>query len=85
MAHFRGSIHGCRGEASRLGSKKSGLVTRANGWDGGVTVNLYVDGDGNNCAYVTLTNGSGFDGPTIQLYDGKIDQKTRETLRASLG
>lgn len=45
MAQFRGTIKGQRGEASRLGSKASGLVVRANGWDTGVVVCLdHVDG-----------------------------------------
>jgi hypothetical protein len=31
MAQFRGTLHGQRGEASRLGSKKSGLTARVDG------------------------------------------------------
>jgi hypothetical protein len=38
MAQFRGVIAGQRGEASRLGSKSSGLTVHCNGWNGGVTV-----------------------------------------------
>lgn len=38
MAQFRGTITGNRGEASRLGSKESGMRTETNGWTGGVTV-----------------------------------------------
>jgi hypothetical protein len=45
MAQFRGTIRGQRGEASRLGSKSSGLCVTCNGWNGGITV--YVDYDKN--------------------------------------
>jgi len=38
MAQFRATIKGNRGEASRLGTKKSGLVARINGWDIGVAI-----------------------------------------------
>lgn len=35
MAHFRGYVAGSKGEASRLGGKASGIVTRLQtwGWD----------------------------------------------------
>lgn len=38
MAQFRSTINGSRGEASRLGTKASGIRTETNGWTGGVTV-----------------------------------------------
>lgn len=38
MARFRTTIKGQRGEASRLGGTKSGIVARINGWDAGITV-----------------------------------------------
>jgi hypothetical protein len=38
MAQFRATISGQRGEASRLGSKNSGMRVTCNGWNGGVTV-----------------------------------------------
>ena len=36
MARFRGTVHGGRGEASRLGHH--GITTDANGWELGVNV-----------------------------------------------
>lgn len=48
MARFRATIQGMRGEASRLGSKSSGLVVTANGWNAGITVYVRVDEDGND-------------------------------------
>lgn len=38
MAHFRATIQGARGEASRLGSKAGGLFATVNGWDEGISV-----------------------------------------------
>jgi hypothetical protein len=40
MAQFRATIQGNRGQASRLGTKSTGLVVTANGWDTGVRVEL---------------------------------------------
>jgi hypothetical protein len=43
MAQFRGSIQGQRGEASRLGSKGSGLQVEAASWQGAVNVEMWYD------------------------------------------
>ena len=38
MAQFRAIIKGQRGAASRLGSKKSGILARIDGWNNGIAV-----------------------------------------------
>lgn len=38
MAHFRGTLQGQRGEASRRGDKRTGLVGTVNGWNHGIKV-----------------------------------------------
>lgn len=43
MAHYRGIIQGQRGEASRLGTKNSGLTVEAASWNGKIKVELYHD------------------------------------------
>jgi len=43
MAHFLGSVQGSRSEASRLGTKKSGLHTVAASWQGAVEVYISHD------------------------------------------
>lgn len=43
MAHFRGTISGQRGDASRLGSKHSGMTVEAQSWQGKVVTRLYHD------------------------------------------
>lgn len=59
MAHFYGGVHGNRGEATRLGTKDSGLKAFANGWDIGVDVRLrYCKDTDEDVISVTLTGGS---------------------------
>ena len=58
MAHFRATIHGSRGESSRLGTKASGLITVTNGRDLGVQVCAIVDAQGDDCFEVFATSGS---------------------------
>lgn len=67
MAQFRGTIAGQRGEASRLGSKNSGLVVTANGWDTGVrVVARHVDGE--DVFDVFATGGSNAHRPSEHLF-----------------
>ena len=45
MAHFRGTVKGGRGEASRLGHKTTGLTTTCNSWNLGIKVDvMHVNG-----------------------------------------
>lgn len=43
MAQYRATIQGQRGQASRLGSKKTGIRAKVNGWNIGVDVDIYFD------------------------------------------
>lgn len=56
MAHFRATIQGSRGSASRLGTKKTGLEVRANSWDSGARV------------VVTHENQGGLDVDVFRVY-----------------
>ena len=59
MAQFRATIQGQRGDASRLGSKSSGITTRTNGWNVGVEVRGYYDEKtGEDVFSVYLSSGS---------------------------
>lgn len=71
MAHFIGTVKGQRGEASRLGSKTSGLTTVAASWIGAVRVDL-SERDGVTHALVKLApwHGAGVD---RILYDGPVN------------
>ena len=57
MARFRATIKGSKGEASRLGTAKSGLVVNVNGWNVGVRVTI-GDEDGQDVIHVHRTGGS---------------------------
>lgn len=58
MAHFYSEIKGNRGEATRVGTKKSGIRGHVRGWDVGVAVYGYVNEDGEDEFEVRLTSGS---------------------------
>lgn len=61
MAQFRATIQGQRGQASRLGSKKSGLVADINGWHNGVRVLAeYDEKNGTDVFVVYKTGGSSY-------------------------
>jgi hypothetical protein len=57
MAQFLGSVQGQRGEATRLGSKSSGLTARVNGWHVGVRVEASHE-DGKDVFRIYRTGGS---------------------------
>ena len=63
MAHFIGYVQGNRGEASRLGSKDSGIKAQAQGWEMGGVVRLWhykpYDRDNLTLDYNTGSNGGG--------------------------
>jgi hypothetical protein len=59
MAQFRATIQGNRGEASRLGSKDSGINSSTNGWDIGGDVTIrYEPGQDRDVVRMFLTGGS---------------------------
>ena len=43
MAHFYGVMNGSRGEATRCGTKGSGMQVTAASWEGAVQTNLWHD------------------------------------------
>jgi len=58
MARFYGSLKGNRGQATRTGTKKSGIEGHIRGWDVGTKVRCFVNEDGNDVVAVFLTSGS---------------------------
>jgi len=71
MARFLGTIQGQRGEASRLGSKASGLRVDASSWQGRISVFLY-ERNGVDMALVRfeMHHGKGTDRKII--YEGPV-------------
>lgn len=58
MAHFIGSLQGNKGEASRLGSKRSGIRAKAQGWNIGGEVQCFIDDQGRDVVRLYVTHGS---------------------------
>lgn len=76
MARFLGSIMGGRVEATRLGTSKSGMCGRVQGWQSGVLVNAYAEGD-EDVFVISATRGSnggssGMPIGTVKLQDGEL-------------
>ena len=71
MARFRAIIQGCRGSASRLGSKRSGIDADINGWHGGISVRTWVDAN-RDMVCVSINGGSGGVGTPKVLYRGEL-------------
>jgi hypothetical protein len=71
MAHFYGTVNGrAHTQASRLGTRNSGLRTVAASWHGAVAVDLY-ERDGCDFAQVSLIPWQG-NGTTRVIYDGPV-------------
>jgi hypothetical protein len=79
MARFRGTIQGCRGEASRLGGTETGIETRTNGWNSGVRVVGFVDDNGDDCFDIYITGGS--NGSISSQHIKRLDAKTMKRLK----
>lgn len=58
MAHFYANIKGNRGEATRMGTAKSGLQGHLRGWEIGVKVFCRVNSQGEDEIQVYSTSGS---------------------------
>lgn len=71
MAHFRAVIQGQRGEASRLGSSRTGIRATVNGWNSGVRVegSALADNAG-DFFHIFATAGS--NGATGDRFLGKV-------------
>lgn len=80
MAHFYGTIKGQRGQASRLGSAKSGLEVRAASYSGAVAVWLH-EVAGVTIARVELDTHHGA-GVSRVLYDGPVSGGPASTVEA---
>ena len=52
MSHFYGTLNGSHGQATRQGTKASGLTAIAASWEGCIITELYVDEQGRDCFVV---------------------------------
>lgn len=74
MAHFFGSLQGQRGEATRLGSKASGLQITAASWNGAIHVELF-ERDGKDYFVVRESKWHG-SGKERVIAEGEIGNQT---------
>jgi len=58
MSHFYASIRGSRGEATRAGTKNSGMEGHIRGWNIGARVFMSVNDKGEDVCTIYLTSGS---------------------------
>lgn len=73
MAHFRGTVQGGRGTASRLGHKTTGLLVTASTWEHTVRTQLWYDAvKGEDWCSVYIENS---DGTSRCLYSGLLSGK----------
>jgi len=80
LAHFRASIRGMRGEASRLGSEASAIQASVNGWDLGIFVEGYYDKEKQTDTFVVhLTGGSNRGFTSVEI--GRFTQADLEQRR----
>lgn len=71
MAQFYGTVQGTRGEASRLGTRTSGIRTRACSWAGAIEVYVSEDVHGVERFSVTMVQHQG-EGDYRVLAEGKV-------------
>lgn len=71
MSHFYGTLQGNRGEATRCGSKNSGMETYCASWSGAARCMAY-EKDGTDYVRVELTTWHGV-GTSKLLYDGPMN------------
>lgn len=73
MSHFYGTLQGNRGEATRCGSKASGIVAHAASWQGAVRAYVYYNKEyDQDWAKVSLVPWS-YAGVNRLLYHGPVD------------
>ena len=80
MAKFFGSVQGNRGEATRCGTRQSGIIAYANGWWQGGKVRTYMRGS-DEVTDIYATGGSSGNGfiKVAYIVDGKLYVKDRRS------
>lgn len=79
MSHFYGTLQGSRGQATRCGTKDSGITATAASWQGAVMTHLWTDAMGVNRFRVVQTKWHGHGMDEI-LAEGVVGQPS-EPLR----
>lgn len=83
MAHFFGTVQGSRGEATRTGTKSTGMHVTACSWAGKVRVMLDYDAaSGGDIAHITLDKHHG-KGVERVLYSGPVGEFEPDPVRVA--
>ena len=78
MAHFRATMQGQRGEASRLGNKKNGMRVTVRGWRAGLTIAAYHDEATGEDVFQIASDGGTNHAPRAKIVlDGETDAEVR--------
>jgi len=72
MSKLYSTIQGCRGEATRCGSKDSGVRASVQSWDGSLCTFMDLDDNDKPIVQVQISNGSSRYGETI--FKGTLDE-----------
>ena len=73
MASLYSSIQGCRGEATRCGSKSSGVRASVQSWQGSLI--SYMDLDDNDNPIITLKTSDGSSGYGSEtIFSGSLEE-----------
>ena len=76
MSHFYANIRGYRGEATRMGTKSSGMYSNVAGWKGAISVRIWYDNEKDEDRYEvnhTPWYGSGSGGKSRTIATGPLD------------
>ena len=73
MSHFYGTLQGSRGQATRCGTKNSGITTYAAGWQGAIRVYVYQDEQGRDKFTVNLVPWKYSGGQDCVIAEGLLD------------
>ncbi len=77
MSRFYAEIKGNRGQASRMGTEKSGMWAHVRGWHVGVIIECIVNEDGNDEILIRKTGGSSSGSSSLETVM-KITKETTE-------
>ncbi len=73
MSHFYGTMQGSRGQATRCGTKSSGIEVVAAAWGGAIRTTLFVNEQGQDCYLVEQVAWQGV-GEYKKLAEGVIGE-----------
>ena len=81
MSHFYANIRGHRGEATRMGTKSSGMYSNTAGWKGAISVYVWYDNEKDEDRYrVQLNTWQGSRGRNRVIASGPLDATASDPI-----